>query len=415
MNVTQLNIDEIKKHYRFEERDREELLKLYSIFEEKSKDILDKFYEFILSFPHSKTFLSQESILQNHRRGLNRWLLALFSGRYDEDYLIWLFKIKEIHIHIGLSSHYLFIAFSYIRELISNTLIELGYLDKIIHINKILDINLEIINPHQDTTTPYISDIIILKSAIDTSGVTPFVQPIVDTSSGEIFSYESLMRIQNPYSKKYLSIAPYIQIAKDTHIYNSLVDMMIDKTLDIFSKLPYRFSLNIGYGDITNDDFISTFLYKIETFPNPSRITIEILESDIIEDFKVITSFISDIKKLGCSIAIDDFGSGYSNIDNILKFNPDYIKIDGSLIETIVQEPKKELLLKNIVKMVKDIDTKVVAEYISSKEIYDLVCSIGVDYLQGFYLFKPFDARELFQDPKGSIKGGNESIQKEEK
>jgi len=81
-------------------------------------------------------------------------------------------------------------------------------------------------------------------------------------------------------------------------------------------------------------------------------------------------------------------GVGYSNYDTIFKFDLDYIKIDGSLIESILTNPKSLVLVESIIKVAKKLDAKLIVEFVSSKEIFDVVSKLDIDYIHGFYIGK---------------------------
>ena len=100
-------------------------------------------------------------------------------------------------------------------------------------------------------------------------------------------------------------------------------------------------------------------------------------------------AFIERFKSLGCKIAIDDFGSGYSNFSYIADLGADYIKIDGSLIKNIDNDPSSELIVRTILTFAKNMGIKTVAEFVASESIYEKVKSLGVDYSQGFYFAEP--------------------------
>jgi EAL domain-containing protein (putative c-di-GMP-specific phosphodiesterase class I) len=95
------------------------------------------------------------------------------------------------------------------------------------------------------------------------------------------------------------------------------------------------------------------------------------------------------MRQYGCKIAIDDFGSGFSSMENILKLKPEYIKIDGSLIKNLDISEGSRMIVEAIVNMSKGFHAKTIAEYVESEMIQDIVISLGVDYLQGYYLGKP--------------------------
>ena len=164
---------------------------------------------------------------------------------------------------------------------------------------------------------------------------------------------------------------------------------MIDKSLDLFADLDCEFSLNLSYEDISNSAFRGYLYDKIEHFDKAQNIIFEILETDFIEDFNIVEDFVYKVRSLGCKIAIDDFGSGYSSMENILKLKPEFIKIDGSLIKDIDTSSESKTIVRNIINMSKELNAKTVAEYIHSAEVFEVVKNLGVDYLQGYYLGKP--------------------------
>jgi len=88
-------------------------------------------------------------------------------------------------------------------------------------------------------------------------------------------------------------------------------------------------------------------------------------------------------------VAIDDFGSGYSNFEQLLKLDIDYIKIDGSLIKDITTNRENEIVTKTIVSFAKELGIKTIAEFVSTEDTFNKVKSLGIDYAQGYYIGKP--------------------------
>jgi EAL domain-containing protein (putative c-di-GMP-specific phosphodiesterase class I) len=118
-------------------------------------------------------------------------------------------------------------------------------------------------------------------------------------------------------------------------------------------------------------------------------VTFEILEDDAIRNYNLLKEFISYIKQKGSTIAVDDFGSGYSNFAHVLNLEIDYLKIDGSLIKNLDIDEKMELIVETIVEFSKKTNMKVIAEFVHSKEVLQKVKELGIDYSQGFYLGEP--------------------------
>jgi len=120
-------------------------------------------------------------------------------------------------------------------------------------------------------------------------------------------------------------------------------------------------------------------------------ITFEILESESITDYEKVISFINIVRKLGSKIAIDDFGSGYSNFSYLLRLKPDYIKIDGSLVKNIHKDKNSYLITKTINDFAHSLGMKTVAEFVHCEEVFKLLQDMGVDEYQGFYFSEPLE------------------------
>ncbi len=216
----------------------------------------------------------------------------------------------------------------------------------------------------------------------------PYYQPIIDNQTGKIFKYEALIRLKDDQS--IITPIHFLNVAKKTHYYFELTKLMIRKTFQVFSANDSQFSINFSVNDINNQDVISYFKNQLyEHIGIQKRLTIEILESEGIENFEAMTLFIRQMKELGCKIAIDDFGTGYSNFEYLMKLNVDYIKIDGSLIRSINQNSSHYDIVESIVGFAKKNAIKVIAEFVSNEEIYHAVCKLGIDYSQGFYFAEP--------------------------
>ena len=95
------------------------------------------------------------------------------------------------------------------------------------------------------------------------------------------------------------------------------------------------------------------------------------------------------VKNYNCQVAIDDFGSGYSNFANIGRLNIDYIKIDGSIVSTVLQDEDSATIIKAICYFAKMKKVKTVAEFVSSQEIAQALKELDIDFYQGYYFGTP--------------------------
>jgi len=392
-----IDIHILLEHYRFTTEDMNTLKKIEPIAKENLDSLIENFYKYIFSFQYAKIFLNKPEVLKRHEDGIRIWFIKLFNGKYDKNYFEYLFHISETHVKIGLPTHYVNTAFSFIREFLVDMLLKNNKKEYLFAMHKIIDINLDILSLsyNQEDQEQLINEVLLIKNAISDNSIVPFLQPIIHTSDEQINKFESLMRIPDESGNIIYPIYPILQTAKKIHLYTELMQQMIVKTFAIFRDLEYSFSINISYEDISDSRFRGFLQTHLESFPNPSRIIFEILETDIITDFEIVLSFIEHIKSFGCQIAIDDFGSGYSNMENILNLKPDYIKIDGSLIKDIDTSIESYTIVKSIITMSKELNSQTVAEFVHNKAVYQVLKELKVDYLQGYYTGIPFPAIEL--------------------
>ena len=218
--------------------------------------------------------------------------------------------------------------------------------------------------------------------------VTPYFQGIFATSDCTVpYKFESLMRLMDK-DGRILSPVVFMEKSKEYRLYTQLMSQMIDKVFDVIKNDDISVTLNLSYIDINNTELCDKVLTNVKKMKVGNRLTVEIVESEQIQDLEMVNEFIFALKKSGVLIAIDDFGSGFCNFDNIVKLDIDYVKLDGSLVSKIHDE-KYRIILESMVNICHDLGIKTIAEYISDESIMNAAKSIGVDYLQGFHLHKP--------------------------
>ena len=218
--------------------------------------------------------------------------------------------------------------------------------------------------------------------------VTPYFQGIFATADCTVpYKYESLMRLLDSEGRV-LSPAVFMDKSKEYRLYTQLMSQMIDKVFDVINSHNVAVTLNLSYLDINNTELCDTLMAQVKQMDDASRLTIEIVESEQIRDIEMVNEFIFSLKKCGVCIAIDDFGSGFSNFDTIVNLDIDYVKLDGSLVSKI-HDNKYRVIIENMVKICHDLGIKTIAEYISDESIMEEAKNVGVDYLQGFHLHQP--------------------------
>jgi diguanylate cyclase (GGDEF)-like protein/PAS domain S-box-containing protein len=227
-----------------------------------------------------------------------------------------------------------------------------------------------------------------IKKALEDDRIIPYYQGIFNIKTNKIEKYESLIRLVDEDN---LAIPPYyfLEISKKSKQYLKLTKRVIEKSFEYFKDKDSEFSVNLTIKDIKNQEVSSFIIEKIKEYNIAPKVVFEIVESEGIDNFEEINSFIDKVKDLGCKIAIDDFGSGYSNFEYLINLHADYIKIDGSLIKDILVNKNNQEIVITIIDFAKRQGFKTIAEFVSNKEIFDRVKELGVDYAQGYYISEP--------------------------
>jgi len=241
-----------------------------------------------------------------------------------------------------------------------------------------------------------------VKDAIFEDRVIIYYQPIYDYKIEKIVKYEALVRI---IDKDGVVISPFkfMPNIEHTNIHYKVTKLIINIVLDKFSENNLSVSINLNYSDLINKDIENLIDSRLKDNPKlAKRITFEILESDEIENIELFITKIERLHSYGCTISIDDFGSGYSNFKTVLDMQADYLKIDGSLVKNIDKSEKDFKVVKNIIRFAKDTNMKTVAEFVHSKDVYDKLIELDVDYMQGYYIAPPnsklLDEEEIFKE-----------------
>ena len=233
-----------------------------------------------------------------------------------------------------------------------------------------------------------------IEEALKEDRIVPFFQPIFDQNKN-ILKYESLMRIKQYESNevKYISPIFFLDISIQTRQYEALSMTMIKKVFEEMKKhRNKKFSINLGYRDIKSNSVKNTikeFIQNTKTLNLSCKLIIEIVESEDIDDYKLVKDFFETLNCTQIEIAIDDFGSGYSNFNQILNIMPHYLKIDGSLIKNIATDPNSYSLVKAISSFARELNIKTIAEFVHNETVFEILKNEGINEFQGYFLGEP--------------------------
>ncbi|MDH5881413.1 EAL domain-containing protein [Vibrio cyclitrophicus] len=224
--------------------------------------------------------------------------------------------------------------------------------------------------------------------AILDQNIITYSQPIVAAGTHEMIAQECLVRIMESDG----SIIPpgkFLPIIADTHLYTRLSRHMIKSTIGYMADKQSSFSINLSPQDLLSDKTLEVLEAAISGMNDPTRLGLEVLESEQIKDYGRMIEVCDHFRALGTRIIVDDFGSGYSNIDEIIKLEPQVIKLDGSLIRNIDKDEKQRNITSQLVRLCQVFNAKTVAEFVHNQQVCDIAEQMGVDYLQGYHFGEP--------------------------
>ncbi len=238
----------------------------------------------------------------------------------------------------------------------------------------------------------------IIKNALKEDKIIPFFQPIVDNRTGDIEKYEVLARLETS-DRRYLSPGIFLPVAKESKYYRDITIAIMKKAFQTIVEKDVNLSINFSIEDILDHKVVDYFLGLVKEYESiGNKITIELLESESIDNYQQIQKFVERIREYNILLAIDDFGAGYSNFSHVINLKPDFVKIDGSLIKNIHKDPYSKILVNTIVDFSKKLNIKTVAEFVSSVEIYKVVRELDIDYSQGYFVGKPIKEIDIYKN-----------------
>lgn len=239
--------------------------------------------------------------------------------------------------------------------------------------------------------------IVAVKKALNTSGIISYFQPIIDNKTKKIAKFESLVRLVDDNHNLWFP-SDFLDISKKGRYYTQITQRVLDNSFQALYQTEADITINLSAVDIEEQVTRNKLINLLDTHQaNAHRITFELLEDANVKEFETIKAFIKEVKSRGVCIAIDDFGSGYSNFERLLDYEPDIIKIDGSLIKNIATDDYSISIVKTIVSFANEHNIKTVAEFVENETIFNILYALGVHYSQGYYFGKP----KLLEEYKG--------------
>lgn len=215
-------------------------------------------------------------------------------------------------------------------------------------------------------------------------------QPIVDAHSRDVLEYECLLRMIREdgtvvAAGEFISVAEQLGLVRliDWHALEMVIEQLENSS---------SVCLSVNVSGTTSGDtaWLQSFVNYVNLHSSVAkRLVVELTETAVLNEFEENARFVSQLRELGCRVAIDDFGAGYTSFRNLQKMKVDFVKIDGTYIAGLVTTPQNQVFVRTLVDLAKSFDLKIVAEWVSSEAEAKMLEDFGVDCFQGFYLGEP--------------------------
>lgn len=238
-------------------------------------------------------------------------------------------------------------------------------------------------------TDAQIEEAKVVNEILDKNKINYHFQPIVNVRNGEIYAYEALMRVDtNPI------IRPLVVI-KYAGLFNRLCDIehaTFHNVLDYINKnsksirKDAKIFINSIPGQRLKNQDMKVIAEKAKFFAG--RLVVEFTEQSEINE-QELNDMKQEYMKAGFETAVDDYGTGYSNVSNLLRYMPNYVKIDRALLANIQDSPQKQHFVRDIIEFSHDNNILALAEGVETAEEVETVIKLGIDLVQGYYIARP--------------------------
>ncbi len=215
-------------------------------------------------------------------------------------------------------------------------------------------------------------------------------QPIIHAKERTVFKYECLLRMRRG-DGSIATAGQFVPAAEQLGIVGLIDRRALEIAVATLRANPdAQLGVNVSGTAAGNPAWLNSFVDYVRANAEVApRLNIELTETAALHHFEENAQFISQLRDLGCTIAIDDFGAGYTSFRNLQMLHIDMVKIDGAYIKGLSSSPENQVFVRTLVSLAKNFNLKVVAEWVESEEDAKLLEAMGVDYFQGFFFGEP--------------------------
>lgn len=232
-------------------------------------------------------------------------------------------------------------------------------------------------------------------SALDENRMRLVLQPIVDAKTHVPKLYECLLRMHKA-DGSIVSAGEFISVAEQLGMARLIDRRTLELAVDLLRAHPgLHMSLNVSGLTSADKDWLVSLSELTERERSlTERLTIEITETAAIQDIDQSAHFVDCLKDMGCQVAIDDFGAGYTSFKNLKRLDVDMVKIDGTFVKNLLDDSSDQVFINTMVEIAGTFGMKTVAEWVGDLDTARMLADAGIDYLQGFLYGMPIAAED---------------------
>ncbi|WP_372789469.1 putative bifunctional diguanylate cyclase/phosphodiesterase [Paraconexibacter sp.] len=236
-----------------------------------------------------------------------------------------------------------------------------------------------------------------LREILDADALVPYRQPILDTMLGYVTQYELLVRVLNEAGQP---IAPsnFLPTAERTGMIVQIDRFMVERALELIVEqsrvgapgVPMSYAVNLSARTLADPGLPRILARRVETSGiDPRLLVFEVTETAAIANMEAAREFAAPLRELGCTFALDDFGSGFASFFHLKHLPLDWLKIDGDYIKDLPHSTTDQVIVRNVAEIGRNLGLRTTAEFVGDQQTLDMVTRYGVSHAQGFFIGHP--------------------------
>ncbi|MFA3791498.1 EAL domain-containing protein [Aliiglaciecola sp. SL4] len=218
--------------------------------------------------------------------------------------------------------------------------------------------------------------------------IVPFFQPIMDISQETVWRFECLARLVTPDEQTFVP-SEFLHIIEEQASVAQLTETILNRSANYFRDLNAAWNININKQDMLNPELFHTLSEALFEYPNPKRIGLELTAAVVLENIESFEAFAARCRELDIAIYIDHFGATPGNINSILNFPVNGIKIAGGLISQLMENHQTYEFVEHFTALAKEKDISVVGVHVEDWATLEKLKELGIQYAQGYYFSVP--------------------------